>query len=280
MSSHDPLTETQRWMATLLRHRRRLSRDPELAEQVRRHITGNDRLSPAEQLEIYREQFWLRHTSALLEDFPGLSEVLGQRDWERLVEGYLADHVPRSFTLRDLGRALPEYVAGQRDLPHLDLCTSMARLEWAYVEVFDAADAPPLDAAELAGIPPEAWEHARIQLSPALRLVAVTHPVADLRRALRRGDASESLPIPDAKQQYLVIYRHQRRLYDKRVSPAAFALLREFERGTPLVAACERAIEQEPDEAAELQGKLGDWFAIWGKLGWFSGVRLDKGTNQ
>ena len=73
--------ETQVWMAELLRRRRALPRDAEVAERARLLIRGNDRLSPVEQLEIYREQFWLRHTASLLEDFPGLSGILGQEAW-------------------------------------------------------------------------------------------------------------------------------------------------------------------------------------------------------
>ena len=101
------LDELQRWMASKLRELRGLPKDEPTTALARRHFTGNDRLSPVEQLEVYRQQFWLRHTSALLEDFPGLSGILGQRDWERLTESYLGAHAPTSFTLRDLGAALP-----------------------------------------------------------------------------------------------------------------------------------------------------------------------------
>jgi hypothetical protein len=47
----------------------------------------------------------------------------------------------------------------------------MARLEWAYIEAFDAADAPALDPLKLSGIPESAWETARILLDPAVRLL-------------------------------------------------------------------------------------------------------------
>src|SRR5262245_27755507 len=193
-------------MAALLRGRRALPRDPEVVEQARRHVRGNDRLSPVEQVEIYREQFWLRHTASLLEDFPGLSGILGQEAWERLVEGYLEESELSSFSLRDLGEGLPSYTERCESLPHRELCTDMARLEWAYVEIFDAPDAAPLDGAKLASIPEDAWPRARIVFASALQLLEVRYAVADLRRKLRDATA-ERVPIPERERQNLVLYR-------------------------------------------------------------------------
>jgi len=67
------LSDVQAWMAEMLQLDRALPRDPKISEDAKNYATGNDRLSPVEQVEIYREQFWLRHTSSLVEDFEGLS---------------------------------------------------------------------------------------------------------------------------------------------------------------------------------------------------------------
>jgi len=144
------------FFAEQLGKRRALPKDAALSERARGVVCASGRLSPVERLEIYREQFWLRHTASLVEDFPGLSGILGQGPWQTLIEGYLDAYPPRSFTLRDLGLDLPEYVAAQHWLPEHALCRDMARLELAYLEIFDAPDAVPLDAARLAEIPEEA----------------------------------------------------------------------------------------------------------------------------
>ena len=80
-------------MALALRRRRALDADPDATAFAEAEIAANERLSSVERLEIYRVQFWLRHTSSLVEDFPGLCGVIGQSAWERLVEGYLEDRV-------------------------------------------------------------------------------------------------------------------------------------------------------------------------------------------
>jgi hypothetical protein len=266
------LRETQEWMAGLLGGHHALSRDARVSALALAHIAGNGRLSPVEQLEIYREQFWLRHTASLLEDFPGLSGVLGQEDWEKLVESYLGEVAPKSWSLRNLGYRLPTHVEHAAWLPHHDLCTDMARLEWAYIELFDAADVPPVDPARLGAIPQEAWETARLVLSPAMTLLRVRYPVAELRRAL--ADAKDAaVPIPECANANLVLYRGtDRNLYHSAVSEAAFELLAALEEGVPLVAACERAAERVPSEATRMESNVGEWFSDWGRRGWVVNV--------
>ena len=276
MGAHD---ELQRFMTRMLRSRTALTRPEHDADGIGRFIAGNDRLSPAEQLEIYREQFWLRHTACLVEDFPGLGGILGQTDWERLVEEYLVEHVPRSFTLRDLGCHMVEHVKASTWLPHHGLSVDMARLEWEYIELFDAPDAPELDAARVAAVPEAAWETATIVLSPALSLLATDYPVAALRRQLREHP-DEAVAIPAPKREHLTLYRgRDRNLKHAALSAGGFALLSALRDGTPLVPACELAAERVPAEAESIAGQVGSWFADWGRLGWVVDVRPASGSG-
>jgi hypothetical protein len=227
-----------------------------------------------QQLEIYREQFWLRHTSSLVEDFPGLGGVMGQADWEKLIENYLTETTPTSWTLRNLGDRLPEHVERATWLEHHEVCVDMARLEWLYIELFDAPSAPPLEATKIASIAPEAWTTAIVVTSPALRLLGVRYPVADLRRELRlRPD--EPVPIPEPGPQNLALYRAANRsLYHKPLGRGAFELLLALTERVPLVAAAERAATRAPDDAPEIEANVGAWFQDWGRLGWVVDVEI------
>ena len=267
------LSALQLWMADALQRRRAVERDPELTAQARERVAGNERMRPESRLEVYREQFWLRHTGCLLEDFEALSALTGQKGWERLVEEYLAKHPPQSFTLRDLGEALPGFVTTCSWLPHHDLCTDMAHLEWAYVEVFDAADTAPLDTKTLSTIPEPAWQSARIELSPALRLLSLRYPVALLRRKIR---LHEEWRTPETQQpQHLAVYRGlDRNLHHDVISPLAFALLEQLRDGAPLVPAAEAVALAHPDSAATLESELAGWFQSFTTRGWFSAVHV------
>jgi len=269
---NDALSELQRGMTLALRHASSLTKDAGFAAFAREHIAGNDRVSPVEQLEIYREQFWLRHTSSLVEDFPGLGGILGQAEWEKLAEQYLTETAPDSYTLRDLGARLPELIERASWLSHQALCLDMARLELAYIEVFDAQDTPPLAPERLGAIPDDGFADARLVISPSARLLSVRYPVADLRRKLRvEGD--EPVAIPEASPQQLVVYRHERKLWDMPLSKVAFTFLAALKSGQALGPAAEVAASS-PEAEAEVAASIGTWLQQWTAKGLVSDVLI------
>lgn len=261
------LSELQHWLCEQLVQPRDLHKDPLAVERAALELTGNDRLLPVDQLEIYREQFWLRHTGSLLEDFPGLSGILGQQDWNTLSVSYLQRYPCKSFTLRDLGMHMPEHVQQCPQLPHPQLCLDMARLEWAYVEIFDAPERTALDGAKLASLSEEQWQRARLIISPAVRLLQVQYPVAALRQALREAGSDTTVAIPAAEQQNLLLFRDaQRNLRHRALEPLAFAFLQRLQAGDTLIAAGE-GVAQDPSAQATLEEQVFQWFAEWARLG-------------
>ena len=59
-----------------------------------------------------------------------------------------------------------------------DFCHDLARLELAMSQAFDAPRRPPSPSAEVAAVPPEAWEGARLEPVAAFRLLAFRYPVS------------------------------------------------------------------------------------------------------
>ena len=123
-----------------------------MTEVAASFIAPNSRLTPFERLEIYNRQYWLRILGALAEDFPGLRAVLGGSRFEAMSVAYLTVHPNRSFTLRNLGSQLVEWLeanpgwAGRRH----GLAVDVARVEWAFVEAFDNAEHTPLTTDQIA----------------------------------------------------------------------------------------------------------------------------------
>jgi len=269
------LDEIQAFFAEQLRSRRALPRDTSVRERAERLLKNSGRLSAIERLEIYREQFWLRHTSSLVEDFPGLSGILGQEAWAALIEGYLDAYPPRSFTLRDLGLHLPEYIASRRSLENQRLCQEMAALEVAYVEIFDAADAVPVSHATVASVPESAWAGARLVVHPALRLLELEYPVAALRRKLIEAPpGAERPPLPAREPQCLLVFRRELQMFHETTNKAAFRILRALTRRVPLTAACELAAAEVPEEAATIAENVGRWFQSWAARGFIIGIEV------
>jgi hypothetical protein len=261
-------------MERALRERSPLMELPDILAGAPAVAAGSERLSPVEQLNVYREQFWLRHMGALEEDFPSLVHLLGEEAWNDLGAAYLAAHPPDSFTLRDLGKKLSEFVHRVAPYSRDVFLYDLARVEWAFVEAFDAADAPPLDVSTIGAAGEDEWARATVVFHPAMQRLALSYP-ADEYRAAVRSKAVPGPERPSPSPRYLVVYRGPENLQYIDIEPLAFALLEKLSRGDALGAACERlAIETRANDASELEGRVGGWFQQWAAFGWISAVRF------
>jgi hypothetical protein len=246
-------------------------------------IKANDRLTSLERLEIYSRSYWFRIIDSLYDDFPGLRAVLGERAFRRLSRGYLADCPSRSFTLRNLGSRLEDWLrrnpqyAGNRQALALD----MVRLEWADIEAFDSA-------AEKALSPEDLLElHAdfRASLQPYVRLLALQYPVDDLRIQVSRASQNHGAASNTAVKRkhrtmtervarsnpdpiFLAVHRSDYTVYYRRLATEEYLLLLAVRDGLCIGEAIDLAFKNSSVSMEEQQSMLTTWFAAWAQLGW------------
>jgi hypothetical protein len=286
-ASH-PLASVQRFVTDAVRGTTLIGDDATLAAQAEALLAPSARgMTPQDRLEVYREQFWLRHLASLDEDYPTLIWVLGNehqaasRDssnrigreaFRELALGYLGACPPGHWDLQWLGAGLPAYLAGDARWSTDALARDAARLDWAFMEAFDAPDSPPFDPSVLASTPEDSWPAARLELHASLSLLALDHPVHELRQALR-NEAPVERPSPAVT--CVVVYRDPACfLRAVAIEPLAFELLGMLRGGVPLGEACEAAARVSQRDPLEIGDKLGGWFQQWTAGGWISAVRF------
>jgi hypothetical protein len=260
------------FLAGALRREAPIAGDASIEPACAARVAGNDRLSPAEQADLYRRQFWLRHIDSLREDYPGVLSIVGEGAFEAFCRAYLTAHPPRSPSLRDLGADIAAFAEGYQAFPEdrRAAALEMIRYENSFVDLFDGAEPPPLEARVLQELPPEAWETARIKLHPLLVRHRVVYPVHRMRLAAKAGH--EVAVEPASSPIHLVLYRgRDLRVMFEELEPLAFELLGALADGEALVPACGRLAEK-AGEAEELQAKVGTWFQRWAAAGWIVGV--------
>jgi hypothetical protein len=273
------LDELQGALATLFQRAEPVVGDAGASLVSARHVTGNDRLSPAEQVDIYRRQFWLRHHDALLEDYPGLALVVGDDAFEAFVRAYLVAHPPRTPSLRDLGADVPAFAARHGGFPprRRAIAVEMARYEHAFVDIFDAAEPPRLDVAKIQSVSPEGWSRARLVLHPHLVTMTVRHPVHRVRYDLKAGAPVDvdAAAVPAPEPFHLALYRKDLVVHYEELEPEAHRLLEALRAGAPLAPACAALAEGlAPEDAALLEARVGAWFQRWTASAWIVDVEL------
>jgi hypothetical protein len=230
-------------------------------------------MMPADRLDVYREQFWLRHLASLEEDYPTLAWLIGGRDpFRRLAMEFLVADPPRNWDLQLLGARLPSFVVQQPPWNEDPLSCDGARLDWAFMETFDAKDEARVDPAILARVPEERWHLATITFHPSLRTLRLAYPLHNVRQAIMSG----STPVrPPSLDTHLVVWRDERCW--ARATPIeaeAFGLLESLAKGAPLGEACEAIARLHTDrDPSALGPRIAAWFQQWTAAGWITLVR-------
>lgn len=270
----EPLSDLMGFLVGALRREAPIAGDASIEPACAARVAGNERLSPAEQADLYRRQYWLRHLDSLRDDYPGVLAILGEEAFEAFCRAYLTAHPPRTPSLRDLGADIVAFADRFEAIPddRRAAALEMIRYETSFVDLFDGPEPPPLGARALAEMAPEAWETARIKLHPLLVRHRLVYPVHRMRLAAKDGRAVAVEPAPSPI--HLVLYRgRDMRVMFEEIPPLAFDLLSALAEGEALVPACGRIAEKASEaEATALQANVGAWFQSWAAMGWIVGV--------
>ena len=253
-------------------------------------IAPNTRLSAFDRLEIYNRQYWFRVLGALAEDFPALRSVIGSRAFDAMSVAYLNAHPNRSFTLRNLGSRLSDWLIAN---PHFagrraSLAVDVVRIEWAFIEAFDGAEHEPLTIEQIATL--DGRSH--LALQPHLQLVELEYPVDDLVLNLHKQEkrqtteaglqhddqdhAPAKLPALRRKPTWLAAHRVDFSVYYLRLKRGEFHTLRAISAGRPLAEAIEAGITTARVPSARRPQLVRQWFTAWAELGWICAPELDR----
>ena len=273
-----PLTSSERMQ-------RRAPDGGPMKRYASRFIKPNDRLTSFERLEIYNRQYWFRVLSALIEDFPGLRAVLGERRFDAMAKAYLIANPSRSFTLRNLGSRMESWLrknpqwAGKNQALALDI----ARLEWADIEAFDGKAEPALRPEDISSAD---GAKLKLTLQPYVRLMSFRYPVDDLLLEVRKEDedtdfASNTFTERRKRKRvravaklkpaqiFLAVHRIDYSVYFRRLDQEEYSILTALQRGNTLGAAMDAAFRKSAVAPDQRPMQVQTWFQTWAALGWF-----------
>jgi hypothetical protein len=262
------------------------------ADVANRLIIPNSRLTSFDRLEIYNQQYWWRLISIFNEDFPGVRAVVGPRCFDKLAVAYLEECPSRSWSLRNLGIYLPEFLEKHPEVtaPHSALALEVARVEWAVNAAYDDPEEERIDPQKLALADPSTL---RLGLQPYVQLLELRYPVDRLLSKLKkRNELAQSVSNavsahkrsrapritsrPLREPLYLAVHRIDFQVYYRRLDALAYRLLSALRAGETLETACEAAMtgeEADPQEAAQ---NIRKWFELFTSLGWLTKRKTAK----
>lgn len=208
------------------------------------HAAG---LTGAQRLQVYRNNTRLGLTGALAAVYPVVQQLVGEGFFHYAAAQYITRYPSRSGNLHEFGGPFATFLETFEPAAGLSYLPDVARLEWAYHEVFHAAHHAPLDLSALAAVPAERQGELRFQLHPAARLLESSFPILCIWQAHQNVDHDHPPVRLDDGGIKLMVFRHENLDIEFQSLPdGEFHLLYALATGCNFATACEQAISAQP----------------------------------
>lgn len=198
------------------------------------------------RLAIYRNNVFTNLRAALRAVYPVIECLVGEEFFNHAANQFIRRYPSGSGDIEDYGAQFAEFLArfpGARELVYLP---DTARLEWAYHQVFHAADHLPLSLERLACVSSEQYGQLRFQLHPASALLASDYPVHriwEVNQPGFQGEQTVDLSLGGVK---LLILRRRFQVEMQPLGAGEFAMLTGFAAGRTVAEAYDKAARAEP----------------------------------
>lgn len=199
-------------------------------------------------VDIYARMYASRLYDSLADDYPKLRAALGDDRFGDVVREFLAVHRPRSFTMRDAGLGLAEFLRERSlGLGWPAWAADLAALERARIEVFDGPDAEPLTQAEVAGLG-EALPDLVLRWVPSSGIVPIAWSVDDTWSAIEDGQPFDE-PVP--AERVVLAWRRDVAALHRTLDDDEGQLAAQIARGSAFAEVCELLGQLHGDAAGQ-----------------------------
>jgi putative DNA-binding protein len=220
--------------------------------------------SPREKREVlfgvYKYAYASRLVEAMRNDHKLLHDYLGDEMFDTMGKAYVEACPSQHPNLRWFSQGLPAFLQSTEPYSDYPVLSELAALENALNDAFDAADAPVLAVADLAGVAPEAWNDLRFVAHPSSRRLDFSTNATAIWLALKNEETPPEAVTRDDPGRVLV-WRHDVTPMFRELSTEEAMMWDEAAGGMPFGVLCSMlATYADPDSAAARgAGYLRDW---------------------
>jgi len=213
-----------------------------------KHAAEN-RFADTQRYQIYRNNYLISLRTALADTYPVINKLVGDEFFYNVAREYIQYKPAHDGNVHEFGDEFAGFLSDFPGLETLAYLRDVARLEWAYHEVFHAQESTTLDVQALAAIEGEASEQLRFHVSGHCRLVASEFPVLQIWRVnqpAQNSQATTTIDLADGGEQ-LVVMRQGLEVVFVPVTREMVEFLMVLSEGVYFTSACERLMDSHPD---------------------------------
>jgi hypothetical protein len=203
--------------------------------------------SVATAIDVYRNNYRGNLHDTLAGAYPVSEQLVGDDFFRFMARKFIEQHPSRSGNLHHYGAEMADFVAAFEPAQGLPYLPDVAALEWACHRAYFAEDAPTLDIAKLAQIPPEQYPDLILHTHPSCHLARSPYPVVAIWRAHQPGAGADFQIGLDSGASIALVNRKDDVVMVNELSAADAGWLQAIQHGTPLGEATAVAVERHPD---------------------------------
>ncbi|MCP5268248.1 MAG: putative DNA-binding domain-containing protein [Zoogloeaceae bacterium] len=195
----------------------------------------------AQRFGVYRNNVTVSLIEALADSFPIVQQLVGDAFFRAMAGEFARQSPPTSPVLAWYGDAFADFVAAFPPVAGVPYLADVARLEYARVLAFHAADADPVPVAEIAAClnDADALPALRLQLHPSLQVIDSPFAITSLWGAHQgSGDLAD---IDPAQPECALVLRHGLSVEVMAVPAAAGRFIDALQAGASLGDAVQQA---------------------------------------
>jgi hypothetical protein len=187
---------------------------------------------PHPRMAVYRNNIASALINALRVRYPAVANIAGKKAFAELAGSYALANLPSDPVLIHYGGSFPEFIAGSETSGEFPWLADVARLESLWWNAYHAAEAEPLAAQALAGMPAEKLFDLALRFHPSASLFSSPYPVGSIWEACKQG--LDWRGAAEGSSERLFVVRPRAEVHVSKIGEASHAFLSQLMSGKPL----------------------------------------------
>lgn len=143
-------------------------------------VVGPDGRPSARRFAVYRNNVVAGLIDTLSAAYPAVARLVGVEFFRAMARNYVAAHPPTSPIMLEYGAGFADFIEGFPPAKSVAYLADVARIERAWTESYNSAEAVSLSPMDVGAIPPERFGEVVLILHPSLRLVRSRYPAVTI----------------------------------------------------------------------------------------------------
>jgi hypothetical protein len=231
-------------------------------------------------LNVYRESYVNRLVKMLHDDHECLYNYMGHEKFYTLGRSYVSAYPSHDVLAQKYARHLPEFLRANMPYSTRPELAELALLERNLKDAFYSEDAPVLQLADLADIPPDVWAELQFKPHPSAARIDLVTNARTIWIALKRNKKKRPTVLQLQATEHILVWRQGDRGVFRVLTAEELMMWEHAAAGMRFGAMCQMLTDSEQQHEDFAATRAATYLRSWIEFGLLSFALLDPAASQ